>query len=109
MRNIIQGLTWVFPLLIVLIGLTLSFVWFSEFYNIQFAGKKSAYAFGAGDNADSWVYQSAFHYSVYMFSFGFLYLLASILALIGILKLRQRLALISMSVIVLMLIYQLVA
>ena len=95
-------LSLVLTILFVLLGLFMTFLQLSEFYNVRLGVQESAYAFGAGDSVDRWLYQSASHYSNYMLASGFLFLTLSAIALWSMIRKRKLVLFMSMFLIVLL-------
>ena len=89
------------------IGFLFAFFALSEFYKVKFGGLESAYAFGAGDNADDWVYKTASNYSNYMLIIGLLFFAASVVALAGQLRRKRKIVFISISLIILIFFFNL--
>jgi hypothetical protein len=88
--------------IIIAIGLLGAFIGISEFYNVKLGGLESAYPFGAGDNAEDWLYKTASHYSNYMLVSGLLFLAASVIALVGKIKRKRKMVTISVCIVLLL-------
>jgi hypothetical protein len=93
---------WLLQVLILVLGLFMAFMGLTEFYDIKFGGQESAYAFGAGDNVDDWLYKTASHYSNFMLILGLLSLFASIITIISLIKKKEILVFISLAFIILL-------
>lgn len=89
-QNIIQKFVWTLPYLIVVVGLFLSVMGLSEFYNVKIKGEVSAYAFGpVADN--QWYYQNPSIYATYNLVSGLLYSTLTILIFWATIKRNSRL------------------
>jgi predicted ATP-grasp superfamily ATP-dependent carboligase len=86
-----RNLRWILPYIAAAWGLLFAFVGFSEFYNVKFAGRESAYPFGP-INENPWYYQSASVYAGYNLVSGLLFLAASLLTVGAAIKKNKPLA-----------------
>lgn len=79
----------------------MAFIGLTKYYNVAIGGHGSAYAFGAGDNADYWPYKTASNYSKYMLIFGISSLSVSAFGIWSLLKKKEIILSICLCLIVL--------
>jgi hypothetical protein len=92
--------TWLYQIFILLFGLLMAIIGVTEYYNVTVGGQESAYAFGASDNADDWLYKTASNYSKYMLLFGISSLSISFFGVWSFLKRKEIILSICLSLIV---------
>jgi hypothetical protein len=89
-------LFWVFPCLIILMTGAFAFSELSEFYTVAINGETEGYPWGAV-NEVPWYYQTPTTYSIYALTSGLLFLAATILIALALIKKSRKLMIIGVS------------